>query len=100
MEVHGLAARHHCCIVVLNQKLNTNQLSPKKFLQWAPRPAPFMPGLHCMQATNDNGLPFVSVYRQTAKEAEEWMRGFDKSRLQTFFMRHAESEIDMYDHHR
>jgi hypothetical protein len=69
-------------------------------LQWAPRPAPFLPGLHSIQATHsDDQTPFVSVYRQKAKEAEKWIRSSPVATSHTsFFLRSDEQDVKLYDH--
>lgn len=77
----------------------TTQPTLPKSLQWAPRPAPFIPGLFSMQHTHcDAHKPFVAVYRQTAKDAEQWMREERHYPDSTFFLRNAEQDVDLYDY--
>jgi hypothetical protein len=70
-------------------------------LQWAPRPAPYLPGLHSAQAThNDDHTPFVSVYRQSSEAAEKWIRTNPLVATHTsFFLRSQEHSVRLYEQH-
>lgn len=69
-------------------------------MQWAPRPAPYLPGLHSAQATNSNErIPFVSVYRNKAKAAADWIRGCKLANgTSSFFLRSDEQDVKLYDY--
>ena len=86
-------------MVVLNHTLNATQTLPTH-LQWAPRPAPYLPGLHSAQATNsDDRIPFVSVYRTKAKAASDWIRSCKLATdTSSFFLRSDEQDVKLYDY--
>ncbi len=77
----------------------SSQLSNKN-LQWIPRAAPFLLGLKSAQAsTQDAQHPDISVYRNEADEAEQWIRKTARrDKYTTFFLRHDVDAVGLYNH--
>jgi len=69
--------------------------SPK----WAPRPAPFLNGLHSLQAVSNQGLvPDVTIYRNEVEELEKCLRKLARQGVHDhFFLRHSEHRATRYD---
>ena len=67
--------------------------------KWAPRPAPFLNGLHSLQAVSNQDLvPDVTIYRNEVEELEQCMRKLvRRSSYDHFFLRHTEHSASRYD---
>ena len=68
-------------------------------LKWAPRPAPFLSGLHSLQAVSNQDLvPDVTIYRKEVEELEQCMRKLvRRSIYDHFILRHTEHRASRYD---
>lgn len=67
-------------------------------LVWTLRPAPYLPGLYCMQAlSSDAGIPNIAQYHRTPEAAVEWMAHLaDKKLFDAYALRLLGYDHDIY----
>ena len=83
-------------MVVPNQQLNT--ILHKELTD---RPAPLLPGLYSMQAVSEDPTqPDVTVYRLSAKEADEWKTSMAMYGCYKWFLLRSDTDKwDIFDKH-